>query len=69
MSDALVKEDRLWTYRDYREWDLKEGERYELIYHRFPEGGMRTLAYGAGDAVLSDIFPGLEIPLEPVFAE
>jgi Uma2 family endonuclease len=32
VSDALVKEDRLWTYRDYREWDLKEGERYELIY-------------------------------------
>jgi Uma2 family endonuclease len=32
VSDALVKEDWLWTYRDYREWDLKEGERYELIY-------------------------------------
>ncbi|MDR2094839.1 MAG: Uma2 family endonuclease [Treponema sp.] len=32
MSDALVKEDSRWTYRDYREWDLKEGERYELIY-------------------------------------
>jgi Uma2 family endonuclease len=32
MSDALVIEERLWTYRDYREWDLKEGERYEVIY-------------------------------------
>jgi hypothetical protein len=32
MPDALVKEDRLWTYRDYREWDLEEGERYEIIY-------------------------------------
>jgi Uma2 family endonuclease len=32
MADALVKEDRRWTYRDYREWDLKQGERYELIY-------------------------------------
>jgi Uma2 family endonuclease len=32
VSDALVKEDRFWTYKDYREWDLKEGERYELIY-------------------------------------
>jgi Uma2 family endonuclease len=31
MADALVKEDRRWTYRDYREWDLKEGERYEII--------------------------------------
>ncbi|MDR1420980.1 MAG: Uma2 family endonuclease [Treponema sp.] len=32
MSDALTGEDRRWTYRDYREWDLKEGERYELVY-------------------------------------
>jgi Uma2 family endonuclease len=32
MPDALVNEDRLWTYRDYKEWDLKEGERYEIIY-------------------------------------
>jgi Uma2 family endonuclease len=32
MSDAVVKEERRWTYRDYREWELKEGERYELIY-------------------------------------
>jgi Uma2 family endonuclease len=32
MPDVLVKEERPWTYRDYREWDLKEGERYELIY-------------------------------------
>ncbi|MDR3192610.1 MAG: Uma2 family endonuclease [Treponema sp.] len=32
MPEILVKEERLWTYRDYREWDLKEGERYELIY-------------------------------------
>ena len=26
------KEDRLYTYRDYKEWELKEGERFELIY-------------------------------------
>jgi Uma2 family endonuclease len=32
MSDPLIKEERHWTYRDYREWDLKEGERYEIIY-------------------------------------
>jgi Uma2 family endonuclease len=32
MPDALVNEDRFWTYRDYKEWDLKEGERYEIIY-------------------------------------
>jgi Uma2 family endonuclease len=27
----MVKEERPWTYRDYREWDLQEGERYEII--------------------------------------
>ena len=26
------KEDRLYTYKDYKEWELSEGERYELIY-------------------------------------
>jgi Uma2 family endonuclease len=29
---ALPKEERRFTYADYREWELKEGERYELIY-------------------------------------
>jgi len=31
---ALPKEepDRRFTYADYREWELKEGERYELIH-------------------------------------
>ncbi|MDR1625993.1 MAG: Uma2 family endonuclease [Spirochaetia bacterium] len=32
MPDALLKKETRWTYRDYREWDLKEGERYEIIY-------------------------------------
>jgi Uma2 family endonuclease len=189
MPDVLVKEEGLWTYRDYREWDLEEGERYELIYgvayamsapndkhqailaaltakfyvflegkpckvrpapydvrlfyeenesddtvvqpdltvicdekkrgpegcrgapdlvaeilspsntviemerkfdlyrvagvkeywviapeekivhvHRFREGGLDTLAYGENDTALSDVLPGLEIPLKPVFA-
>ena len=29
---ALPKEDRPFTYTDYREWELDEGERFELIY-------------------------------------
>ena len=29
---ALPKEDRYFTYADYKAWDLAEGERYELIY-------------------------------------
>jgi Uma2 family endonuclease len=32
MSDALLDEDRLFTYADYKSWELKPGERYELIY-------------------------------------
>jgi Uma2 family endonuclease len=34
MSDAarnLPDEDRLFTYADYKAWELKEGERFELI--------------------------------------
>jgi Uma2 family endonuclease len=29
---ALLKEERRFTYADYKEWELGEGERYELIY-------------------------------------
>jgi len=34
MGSALRKEDAesTYTYADYKEWELKEGERYELIY-------------------------------------
>jgi len=30
--EALQKEERAFTYADYKDWELKEGERYELIY-------------------------------------
>jgi Uma2 family endonuclease len=29
---ALPKEEQLYTYADYKEWDLGVGERYELFY-------------------------------------
>jgi len=32
MSEAYEIEERRYTYADYREWELKPGERYELIY-------------------------------------
>jgi len=32
MSDALLETDRLFTYADYKNWELAPGERYELIY-------------------------------------
>ncbi|MDR2718074.1 MAG: Uma2 family endonuclease [Treponema sp.] len=34
MSDALLQEDienQPWTYADYKAWELKPGERYEII--------------------------------------
>jgi Uma2 family endonuclease len=32
MADALTQENRLFTYADYKTWELAQGERYELIY-------------------------------------
>ena len=34
MSDPAIalENDQRWTYKDYKEWELKPGERYELIY-------------------------------------
>jgi Uma2 family endonuclease len=32
MSNALEKDEYLHTYADYKAWDLKPGERYEIIY-------------------------------------
>jgi Uma2 family endonuclease len=29
---AIPKEERLFTYADFKDWELAEGERYELIY-------------------------------------
>jgi len=29
---AVPKADQLYTYADYKDWELAEGERYELIY-------------------------------------
>jgi Uma2 family endonuclease len=31
MSDALLEEEKHFTYADYKSWELAEGERYELI--------------------------------------
>ena len=29
---AIPKDKRHFTYADYKEWELAEGERYEIIY-------------------------------------
>jgi len=35
MADALLRDDPMfkpWTYAEYKAWELKPGERYEIIY-------------------------------------
>lgn len=32
MADALLDTNGHWTYADYKAWELKPGERYEIIY-------------------------------------
>jgi Uma2 family endonuclease len=32
MGEAALKQDRFWTYADYKAWELAPGERYEIIY-------------------------------------
>jgi Uma2 family endonuclease len=40
---ALLKEERRFTYADYKEWELDEGERYEIIYgEAFAMAGANT---------------------------
>jgi Uma2 family endonuclease len=59
----------LYRVAGVREYWVVGPEEKAVHVHCFREGGMDTLIYGAGDTVLSDILPGLEIPLTPVFAE
>ena len=102
---TLPKTDHLYTYADYKEWELKEGERYEIIHgeafamaapgdlHQAILGELyaqfhvhlrgkpckvRPAPYDvrlfyaedeSDDAVPVAVLPGLEILLEPVFAE
>ncbi len=48
----LPKEEKLFTYADYKAWELKEGERYELIYGKiypmFGAGAGRTISIAPG---------------------
>jgi bifunctional DNA-binding transcriptional regulator/antitoxin component of YhaV-PrlF toxin-antitoxin module len=49
-------------------YGIKQEEKVVHV-HRFRDGKMSILIYKAGDSAVSDILPGLEIPLQPVFAE
>ena len=61
VNNAALKEEyeigRLFTYAEYKDWELAQGERYELVH---------------GEACLMaapvSIFPGLVIDLSRVFS-
>jgi len=48
--------DRIWTYKDYKEWELKPGDRYVPCILRM------------GDTLKSAQFSGFEIPLDVLFS-
>jgi len=50
---ALPKEERRFTYADYKEWELDEGERFELIYGEAFAMAAPSISH---QAVLRDIF-------------
>jgi Uma2 family endonuclease len=58
-------------YRDagVREYWVVSPEEKSLLVHRFDNDQISTRVYYSTDTVQVGIFPGLEIPLEPVFAE
>jgi len=56
---------RCWTYADYKDWELKPGERYEIIYGETAV----TRSYGEKDKLALASLPGLCIDLEAVFEE
>jgi Uma2 family endonuclease len=71
-SDTAIEMDRkLGLYREagVREYWVAAPEEKVVHVHRFQEGKPKLRVYKAGDTAVSDILPGLEIPLDAVFAE
>jgi Uma2 family endonuclease len=57
----LPKEERRFTYADYKEWELDEGERYELIYgEAFAMAGANTRHQAIFGVLFSKIHNYLE---------
>jgi Uma2 family endonuclease len=52
-----------------QEYWIVAPEQKVVHLHRFQDGKVRSRFYKAGDTVVSDLLLGLEIPLQPVFAE
>jgi Uma2 family endonuclease len=59
----------LYRNAGVREYWVVSPEEKSLLVHSFSNGQTSTRTYYSTDTVQVGIFPGLEIPLEPVFAE
>jgi Uma2 family endonuclease len=71
-SNTVIEMDRkfnLYLTVGVREYWLVAPEEKVIHIHRFEDGKTRTRIYGIDDTALSDVLPGLEIPLQAVFAE
>jgi Uma2 family endonuclease len=65
----MARKFELYRTAGVREYWLLDGEEKALLAYRFEEEQVVTRSYSGGDTAPADIFPGLEIPLEAVFAE
>jgi hypothetical protein len=70
-NTALEMERKFELYRQagVREYWVIAPEHKTLHAYRFETGQIGTRSYGSSDTAQVEIFPGLAIPLEPVFAE
>jgi Uma2 family endonuclease len=59
----------LYLRAGVQEYWVVAPEEKVIHVHRFRDGKMSIQIYSAGGSAASDILPGLEIPLDSVFAE
>ena len=65
----MARKFELYRAAGVREYWLLDGKEKALLAYRFNEGQLITRSYDGGGTAPVDIFPGLEIALDAVFAE
>jgi Uma2 family endonuclease len=65
----MARKFELYRAAGVREYWLLDGEEKALLAYRFEKGQVVTRSFTGGDTAPADIFPGLEISLDTVFAE
>jgi Uma2 family endonuclease len=71
-SNTAIEMDRKFSlYMDagVREYWIVAPEQKVVHVHRFLDGKVSSRFYKADDTAVSEMLPGLEIPLQPIFAE